>query len=299
MKYKIGTRDSKLALTQTELVCASLIKANPDLSYDQFEIVKIKTTGDKVLNKNLSEIGGKNLFIKEIEEALFDNKIDFAVHSLKDMTANLHSEAIIAACLKREDPRDAFVSCNYKNLNELPQGSTVGTSSIRRASIALHYRPDLKIIPFRGNLLTRMEKLKQNQVDATFLAMAGIKRLSIEEHLYTPLKIEEFLPAISQGIIGVECRKNDEHVYNILRNINHLETEICTTAERAFLECLEADCSVPIAAYATLKNNQIDMDCLVINSEGKILKDKIKGDAKDAHKIGHQMGLKLKSFLLS
>lgn len=299
MKYRIGTRDSKLALTQTELVCASLIKANPDLSYNQFEIIKIKTIGDKVLNKNLSEIGGKNLFIKEIEEALFDNKIDFAVHSLKDMTANLHSEATIAACLEREDPRDAFVSYNYKNLDELPEGATVGTSSIRRASIALHYRPDLNIIPFRGNLLTRMDKLKQNQVDATFLAMAGIKRLNIEEHLYTPLKTEKFLPAISQGIIGVECRKYDENIYNLLRSINHLKTEICTTAERAFLECLEADCSVPIAAYATLKNNQIDMDCLVINSEGKIFKDKIKDNAKDAHKIGHQMGLKLKSFLLS
>lgn len=299
MKYRIGTRDSKLALTQTELVCKSLIEANPNLSHDQFEIVKIKTIGDKVLNKNLSEIGGKNLFIKEIEEALLDNKIDFAVHSLKDMTANLHSKATIAACLKREDPRDAFVSCNYKTLDELPQGATIGTSSIRRTSIALHYRPDLKIVPFRGNLLTRIGKLKQNQVDATFLAMAGIKRLNIKESLYSPLGIEKFLPAISQGIIGVECRKSDENIYKLLRSINHRETEICTTAERAFLELLEADCSVPIAAYATLKNDQISMDCLVINAEGKIFQDRIKGSAKNAHKIGREMGFKLKPFLIS
>lgn len=299
MKYRIGTRDSKLALTQTELVCESLIKSNPDLSYNQFEIVKTKTIGDKVLNKNLSEIGGKNLFIKEIEEALLDNRIDFAVHSLKDMTANLHPEASIAACLKREDPRDALISHNYNTLSDLPEGAIVGTSSIRRASIALHYRPDLKIVPFRGNVLTRIEKLKQNQVDATFLAMAGIRRLNIEEHIYSPLKIEEFLPAISQGIIGVECRKKDNHIYKLLRSINHPETEICTTAERAFLECLEADCSVPIAAYATLKDDQIKLDCLVINSKGEIFRDKARGDAKDAHKIGHEMGIKLKPFLTS
>ncbi|MCT4635733.1 MAG: hydroxymethylbilane synthase [Rickettsiales bacterium] len=299
MKYKVGTRDSKLALTQTELVCESLIKSNPDLSYNQFEIVKIKTIGDKILNKSLSEIGGKNLFIKEIEEALLDNRIDFAVHSLKDMTANLHPKATIATCLKREDPRDAFISHNYKTLDELPKGSTVGTSSIRRASITLHYRPDLKIVPFRGNILTRIEKLKQNQVDATFLAMAGIRRLNIEESLYSPLQIKEFLPAISQGIIGVECRKNDKNIYKLLRSINHPETEICTTAERAFLECLEADCSVPIAAYATLKDDQISLDCLVINSKGKIFRDKARGSTKDAHKIGHEMGIKLKPFLIS
>ena len=299
MEYRIGTRDSKLALAQTELVCKALLNANPHLSYDQFKIVKIKTIGDKIQNKNLSEIGGKNLFIKEIEEALLLKEIDFAVHSLKDMTANLDKRLSISACLEREDPRDAFLSCNYKNIDELPKGSTIGTSSIRRKSIVLNYRPDLKVIPFRGNVLTRIEKLKQNQVDATFLAIAGLKRLDIEENLYHPLEITEFLPAISQGIIGVECLKDNNHIYQLLRSINHLETEICTKAERAFLECLEADCSVPIAAYATLENGQINLDCLVINSKGKIYQDSIKGPAEDAHDLGYKMGAKLRSFLES
>ena len=299
MEYRIGTRDSKLAITQTELVCKALIENNPQLSYNQFKLVKIKTIGDKILNKNLSEIGGKNLFIKEIEEALLSEEIDFAVHSLKDMTANLDNRMVIAACLKREDPRDAFVSCNYKTLDELPKGATIGTSSIRRKSITLDKRPDLKIIPFRGNVLTRIEKLEQKQVDATFLAVAGLKRLKIEESLYSPLEIEDFLPAVSQGIIGVECKKSDDHIYQLLRSINHLETEICTKAERGFLECLEADCSVPIAAYAILNNNQIHLDCLVINSKGKIYKDHIIGKPEEAQLLGHRMGIKLKSFLES
>lgn len=297
MKYRIGTRDSKLALTQTELVREALLKANPNLSHNQFEVVKIKTTGDKILNKNLIEIGGKNLFIKEIEETLLSEEIDFAVHSLKDMTANLDKSLVIAACLEREDPRDAFVSYHYKNFNKLPKSATIGTSSIRRASIALNYRPDLNIIPFRGNVLSRLDKLKQKQVDATFLAVAGLKRLNIDRELYTPLDVQEFLPAISQGVIGVECLKKNEHIYQLLRSINHHETEITNQAERAFLECLEADCSVPIAAYAKLEDNLIYMDCLVIDSQNKIHKSNITGYAADAAKLGYEIGMKFKNFM--
>lgn len=297
MKYKIGTRDSKLALTQTKIVCDALIKNNSSLSYEQLEIVKIKTVGDKILNKNLIEIGGKNLFIKEIEEALLEKKIDFAVHSLKDMTAKLDDRLAIAACFEREDPRDAFVSYKYKNLSSLPIGAVIGTSSIRRASYVQSVRPDLKIIPFRGNVLTRLDKLERGVADATFLAVAGLKRLGINEDLYSILEIDDFLPAISQGVIGVECLKENQHAYNLLRSINHKETEICNLAERAFLECLDADCSVPLAAYANLFEDKIHLKGLVINSMGEIKESSIVGFTADAKKLGYEIGMKLKNFM--
>jgi hydroxymethylbilane synthase len=297
MKYKVGTRDSKLALVQAELVCKSLVQANPELSIDQFELVKIKTIGDKILTKDLSEIGGKNLFIKEIEEALLQKKIDFAVHSLKDMTAKLDEKLVIAACLEREDPRDAFVSLKYKSLKELPQGSLIGTSSIRRKYIALHYRSDLKTTAFRGNVLTRLEKLKQGQVEATFLAVAGLKRLDIDESFYTPLELDEFLPSMSQGVIGVECQKDNKSIYDLLRSINHLDTEYSTKAERGFLECVDADCNSPIAAYATIKNNIVSLDCLVIDNDGKFHKTKAQGPINEAYDIGYKAGLELREFL--
>ena len=296
MHYKVGSRDSKLALIQTDLVCKALVEANPDLSLAQFEVIKIKTLGDKIQHKNLIEIGGKNLFIKEIEEALLEKKIDFAVHSLKDMTAKLDSKLVIAACLEREDPRDAFVSVNYNSLKNLPLGSLIGTSSIRRKSLVLDVRPDLMTISFRGNVLTRLEKLKQKRVDATFLAMAGLKRLEIDKNLYHPIEINEFLPAISQGVIGVECRAEDQNIYQLLRSINHPETENCTQAERGFLECLDANCSVPVAAYATLKDQQINIETLVIDSKGRIYKSKGKDVVGNAYKLGYEMGLELRDF---
>lgn len=297
MQYRVGTRESKLAVTQAELVCNKLVEANPGLSLDDFKLVKIKTTGDKIIHKNLSEIGGKNLFVKEIEQALAKEEIDFAVHSLKDMTANLDNEFVIAACLEREDPRDAFVSINYNNLSEIPEEGLVGTSSIRRKHFTLQYRPDLMVVPFRGNVLTRLDKLRQNQVDATFLAVAGLKRLGFDEKIYNPIEIEEFLPAISQGIIGVECRAKDFYVQKLLQTINHTDTYICNSAERGFLESLNADCNSPIAAYAQLDRNIIRMHCLVIDNEGKHHKEYIEGDVGKAWNMGYSAGLKLKSFL--
>lgn len=297
MKYKIGTRDSKLALTQTEIVCENLIKNNPELKAEQFEIIKIKTIGDKILDKNLKDIGGKNLFIKEIEESLFDNRIDFAVHSLKDMTANLDEKLIIAACLKREDPRDAFVSLKYKNFIDLPKGAIVGTSSIRREYMALNYRPDLSIISFRGNVLTRLKKLKDEQVDASFLAVAGLKRLNIDKKLYSILELDHFLPSISQGVIGIECRKDNKHIINLLRSINDIETEVCTKAERAYLEYMNADCSVPIAAYAQINDNQIFLKALVIDNKHQFHKFNINGPIDKAVELGKEAGAMLKIYL--
>ncbi|MEK6734245.1 MAG: hydroxymethylbilane synthase [Pseudomonadota bacterium] len=264
---------------------------------NSIEFIKIKTTGDRILNKNLSDIGGKNLFIKEIEEALIEKQIDFAVHSLKDMTANLDNRLCIAACLKREDPRDAFVSLKYKNINELPEGGLIGTSSIRRKSVVLSERPDLMVVSFRGNVLTRLDKLKQNQVDATFLAVSGLKRLGIDKALYYPLPFDEFLPAISQGVIGVECLAENEVMKILLSSINHEETHICNQAERGFLESLDADCNSPVAAYAKIINDEVHLDCLVINQDNKIFKETVTGPKIGAWDLGYSVGLRLKIFL--
>lgn len=297
MKYRVGTRESKLAVLQAELVCKRLVEENKDLSIDQFELVKIRTQGDKVLHKNLADIGGKNLFIKELEEALLAKQIDFAVHSLKDMTAKINSELVIAACLERSDPRDAFISTKYKNIKDLPDGALIGTSSIRRKYLALSHRPDLLIAPFRGNVLTRLDKLNQNQVDATFLAVSGLKRLEIDKSVYTPLEVSEFLPAVSQGIIGVECITKDFEMQKLLSSVNHFETYACNQAERGFLESLNADCNSPIAAYAKLEGDQVHLECLVINYNGKQHRANIIGSVKDAWILGYEMGLKLKRFL--
>lgn len=297
MKYKVGTRESKLALIQAEMACTALVKQNPDLSLDQFELVKIKTTGDKVLDKNLIDIGGKNLFIKEIEDALLNKQIDFAVHSLKDMTATLDERLQIAAYLEREDPRDALISSKYKSLDEMPANSLIGTSSVRRKELALHYNPSLQIKAFRGNVLTRLEKLKQNQVDATFLAVAGLKRLGIPSHQYIPLAIDYFMPAISQGVIGLECRADDEKIFKLLRSINHRETELCQIAERSFLEYMNADCSFAIAAFAELNEDRITLDALFIDEFHKIHQFVVSGEALTGKIIGNQAGELIKQSL--
>ncbi len=297
MKYKVGTRESKLAVLQAEAVCKKLVAVNPNLSIEQFELVKIRTIGDRIIHKNLSEIGGKNLFIKEIEEAILSKDIDFAVHSLKDMTAKLDPSFVIAACLERVDPRDAFISMRYKSIHELPINALLGTSSIRRKFLALHYRPDLMVVSFRGNVLTRIDKLKQNQVDATFLAVSGLQRLNVNPSFYHPLSTEEFLPAISQGVVGVECLASNEKVQLLLESINHEQTYICNQAERGFLESLDADCNSPVAAYAQILEGKISLECLVISSDGKIHKDKMTAPINEAWDIGYTAGLKLKIFL--
>lgn len=297
MKYRIGTRDSKLALKQTEIVCKKLLEMNSNLSSNQFEIIPIKTQGDKILHKNLIDFGGKNLFIKEIEEALERDVIDFAVHSLKDMTGSLDKQFVIAAYLEREDPRDAFVSLEYKSLYDLPKNAVIGTSSIRRKYITLSKRRDLSIVPFRGNVLTRIDKLKQNQALATFLAVAGLNRLAIDPGLYLPLSVEEYLPAVCQGIIGVECRKQDQRIRELLSTINNETSEICAKAERGFLEELNADCTSPIAAYAELKDNQIYLDALVINQEEKITRKSFKANREHSIELGIEAAKSLKNFL--
>ncbi len=256
-EIRIGTRRSKLAVTQAMEVKSRLLKAFPELGESQIEIIKIITSGDKAQNKNLAEIGGKGLFTKEIEEALFSGEIDIAVHSMKDMPDRLPDGLTIECVLEREDPRDAFISHKAATLADLPQGAVVGTSSTRRQAQLLRIRPDLKIVPFRGNVETRLQKLKNGDVDATLLAVAGLNRLDMSDKITSILDTETMLPAVAQGAIGVECRADNEDMLEILSAINHRKTYMEVRCERAFLLALNGNCTMPIAGLAEYRDDDI------------------------------------------
>ena len=250
-KIRIGTRGSPLALAQAHQV-ADKLRAAHSLAPEQCEIVIIKTTGDRVTDRPLIEAGGKGLFTKELEEALFARDIDLAVHSMKDVPAIVPAGLAIVATLEREDPRDAFVSLQYTSLTEMPAGAVIGTSSPRRGSQALRARPDLKVVDFRGNVETRLRKLADGVADATFLACAGLNRLGLAQHITAAMDPDVMLPAIAQGAIGIEIRADDENTARLLAPLNHAPTAICVTAERAYLTQLEGSCRTPIAGYAEL-----------------------------------------------
>jgi len=288
-KIVIGTRGSKLALWQSEWVRSELLRIAPEL---KIELRKIKTTGDKILDVPLAKVGGKGLFVKEIEEALLKREVDLAVHSMKDVPTVLPEGLHLAAICKREDPRDAFISqilkrdgkkivFKYQGLKDLPEGARIGTSSLRRACQILNIRPDIRIIQLRGNLDTRFRKLDEGQFDAMILASAGVKRLGWEERITELIPIETSLPAIAQGAIGIECRIDDEFINNLVAPLNHHETVIAVRAERAFLKRLEGGCQVPIAAYARLVNGRLIMDGLVGSISGeRIIRGHIELDIK-------------------
>ena len=289
-KIVIGTRGSKLALWQAEWIKSELQKLNPDL---EIELNKIKTTGDKILDVPLAKVGGKGLFVKEIEEALLKGTADIAVHSMKDVPTDFPEGLHLAVITKREDPRDAFLSriSNFKfqisNFRDLPQGATIGTSSLRRSCQLLSIRPDLKIEQLRGNLDTRLRKLDEGQFDAIILAAAGVKRLGWAERITEILEPEISLPAIGQGAVGIECRIKDEFINNLISQLNHDETSVCVRAERAFLKKLEGGCQVPIAAYARLIDGRVVMDGLVGSISGdRIVKGRIEGTPNDAENLG-------------
>jgi hydroxymethylbilane synthase len=269
-KIRIGTRASRLALTQAELVRESLAKAN-NLDLAQIEIVPMITTGDKIQDRNLSEIGGKGLFTKEIEEALIAGSIDLAVHSMKDMPAILPENLEISAILEREDPRDALIANDASSISQLPLNSIIGSSSSRRKSQLLHLRPDLNIINFRGNIDTRLIKLTNKQVNATLLAVSGLKRLNFDQNLYHIISDEEMLPAVAQGAIGIESKVGCK-IKHLIDKINHVDSEICIKAERGFLEGLGASCATPIAALAEIKDDRIYLRCLIAKRDGSIIK---------------------------
>ncbi|GAB4827760.1 hypothetical protein Ancab_034646 [Ancistrocladus abbreviatus] len=278
---RIGTRGSPLALAQAYETRDKLIATLPELAEEgAIQIVIIKTTGDKILTQPLADIGGKGLFTKEIDEALLNNEIDIAVHSMKDVPTYLPDKITLSCNLLREDVRDAFISSSVASLAELPSGSVVGTASLRRKSQLLHRYPSLSVLDnFRGNVQTRLRKLNEGQVQATLLALAGLKRLNMTENVTSVLSIDEMLPAVAQGAIGIACRSDDDKMASYIALLNHEETRLAVACERAFLETLDGSCRTPIAGYACRDENG---DCvfrgLVASTDGnKVLETSRKG----------------------
>ncbi len=266
---RIGTRGSALALAQAAEVAAALAASDAELAGPgAIETVAIRTTGDKVQDRRLDEIGGKALFTKEIEEALLDGRIDIAVHSGKDMETFLPSGLAIAACLPREDPRDVFLSRRADSLAALVSGAVVGTSSPRRKAQILHERPDLKIVPMRGNIDTRIKKLDAGDVDAAVLALAGLKRLGLDGRAADIVPVEQMLPAPAQGAIALEIRADDERAARYAAIVDDAATSICIAAERAFLAVLGGDCRTPIAALAQIEDGVLRFRAAILKPDG-------------------------------
>ena len=286
----IGTRGSKLALWQAEWVKSEIRRLHPGVDVT---LNKIKTTGDKILDVPLAKVGGKGLFVKEIEEALLSGAADLAVHSMKDVPTDFPEGLHLPVICKREDPRDAFIAqrkdskFKIQNFQNLPKGSSVGTSSLRRSCQLLSRRPDLKIEQLRGNLDTRLRKLDEGRFTAIILAAAGVKRLGWADRITEIIPPEISLPAIGQGAIGIECRSGDAFINALVAPMNHLETSVCVRAERAFLKKLEGGCQVPIAAYARLADGRLVMDGLVGSITGdRIIKSHAEGSPDDAETLG-------------
>ena len=293
MQIKIGTRKSKLALIQTNMVIEAIRNHFPDI---ECVVVPIVTTGDKITDKNLYDIGGKALFLKELEEQLLDHQIDLAVHSLKDVPGVLPDGLIIAAVLERHDPRDCFVSMRYRSIDEIPIGGIIGSSSVRRKVILQQNRPDLKIVQFRGNIDTRLEKLQRQEVDAAILACAGLKRAGLFDNEYCyPIETDQMLPAAGQGIIGIEIRSNDQNMLDICNKINHQSTWYLALAERSFLTYLDASCRTPLAAYAVFQGEAIKAKYMLSDIDGKFPKYITLVDSKEhAGLMGSRAAKKLK-----
>ncbi|MBL7172363.1 MAG: hydroxymethylbilane synthase [Desulfobacteraceae bacterium] len=284
MILKIGTRGSKLALKQSEWVKGKIEARYPHV---RVELVRIKTTGDKILDSPLSRIGGKGLFVKEIEDALLENRVDLAVHSMKDVPAELPDRLILSTFPEREDPADALISVTGQTLDQLPPGAKVGTSSLRRGAQLLHIRPDLRLVPLRGNVDTRLRKLESGDLHAVILATAGLRRLGLSARITQIIPFDQVLPAIGQGALGLEVRRNDAQTINLLDFLNHEPTKIAVSAERAFLKELEGGCQVPIAGLARLDGNELHFEGMVAELDGtKIFKEATIGVGEQAEEIG-------------
>lgn len=263
----------------------------PDL---QVELVRIKTKGDKILNSPLSKIGGKGLFVKEIEDALLSKDIDLAVHSIKDVPAELPEGLCLPIFPEREDPRDAFLSIEHKSIADMPEGATIGTGSLRRSSQLRHLRPDLDIVSIRGNVDTRLKKMEKRELEAIILASAGLRRLGLSDKIRQLLPSDEFIPAIGQGALGIELRRDDDRIYNLLGFLNHEPTELTVKAERAFLEKLEGGCQVPIGGNGRLQGENIILDGMVAELDGsRIIRDEVKGSKDQPIDIGYALAEKL------
>lgn len=288
---RLGTRKSPLALWQAEHVRAQLLAHHPNL---RVELVTITTEGDRILDRSLARVGGKGLFIKELEQSLLDDRIDLAVHSLKDMTATLPAGLALATVCEREDPRDAFVSNRYTDLPSLPTGARIGTASLRRQCQLRAAFPALDIVTLRGNVNTRLSKLDAGEFDAVILAVAGLRRLGFEGRIRARLDPELSLPAVGQGVVSIECRANDVATHSLLAPLEHSATRICVSAERAFNAALEGGCQVPIGGYAELRGKRLRLRGLVGDPDGsRVIRDDIEGLATQAEQLGAQLAEKL------
>ena len=293
-KFIIGSRGSKLSLAYSSHVKNLLIKSNSQFDDNSIEIKIIKTSGDIFQNKRISDIGGKGVFCKQIEEELLESKIDLAVHSLKDLPTKMTDGLCVNAVVKRNDPRDAFLSYSSKSFGELKPQSKIGTSSFRRHAQLNLLRNDLKILTMRGNIDTRIIKLKNKEYDAIVLSLAGIQMLNLLNQVKEIFTIEQMLPAIGQGTIALQCKKDDQKTLNILKAINDKETYYCIQAERALLEAIGGDCDTAIGGLAKLSNDKISLKSELFSNDGKKkFEFQSSGHFREAKEIGYKVGKEL------
>jgi hydroxymethylbilane synthase len=289
---RIATRRSPLALAQAEMVAAALKRHAP---HCEVSLMPMSTSGDREQHKDLSQWGYKGLFTKELEEALLEGRADIAVHSMKDMPSLLPEGLVIAGMLPRDDPRDAFIALHYPNVQALPHGATVGCSSIRRTAALKRLRPDLKIIPFRGNVGTRLDKLRNGEASATLLAVAGLNRLGLQQHITDIFPVETMLPAVAQGAIGMEVREADDWMLPYVTAISDDATMIAVSAERALLQVLDGSCRTPLGGYATLEGDRLHLRAQLLSPDGaQSWEVEEHGQVADAIAIGQSAGAQLK-----
>jgi len=290
-KIIIGSRGSKLSLAYANHTKNLLLRSNLNLNDNSIEIKIIKTSGDIFVNKKISDIGGKGVFCKQIEEELLDSKIDLAVHSLKDLPTQMTKGLCVEAVVKRNDPRDAFISNSNKSFFELKPQSKIGTSSFRRHAQISLLRNDMKIVAMRGNIDTRINKLKNKEFDAIVLSLAGIQMLNLDNEVKEIFTTEQMLPAIGQGAIALQCRENDKNILKILEKINDKETFYCIQAERALLEAIGGDCDTAIGGLAKISNEIISLKSELFSNDGKKkFESQSSGNFKEAKEIGHKVG---------
>jgi hydroxymethylbilane synthase len=294
---RIGTRGSPMALRQTAIIRDRLIAAHPELAgAGAVEIVTIRTTGDRVQNRLLAEIGGKGLFAKEIEEALLAGMIDLAVHSLKDLETWLPDGLVIACVPPRDDPRDTLLSVSGASLASLPRGAKVGTASLRRQAQLLRHRPDLSTVPIRGNVNTRLRKMEAGEVDALVLALCGLVRLDLSGHATEILPREVMLPAVGQGALAIECRTANERVRQLVAPLHDPISAACVAAERAMLAALDGSCRTPIAGFAEVDGDRLTIEGLLLNEDGsKEIRGRFEGGIDDGVQLGAELGKDLRS----
>jgi hydroxymethylbilane synthase len=295
--FIVATRRSELALAQCRAYLAELRAQVPDVTFEELHVV---TTGDRIVDRPLSEVGGKGLFLKEIEEALFERRADFAVHSLKDVPPELHPDLTIGCIPRREDARDAVVTFDGRRLDELPLGARLGTSSLRRALQVRLIRPDLEIVSIRGNVGTRIRKCRDREVDATILAQAGANRLGVTHELSHTLTTEDCLPAVGQGALGIELRADNAEARDLIRTLTDMDTSIATAAERGVLAAVEGDCKTPVAAYGVREGDELWLRALLARPDESglvrlALRRKFPATPEQAAELGHELGTELRA----